>query len=189
MLYKWCNEVKLDVLKVSGKDSVLLFKSGNETAEVCLEGSDIKEVIYRNGNNETVIQNNDAHHIVVGDGNAQRDVFHYLKPGGPAPELRLGITKHRGIGTWSSLPHGFELNLETGFEEVFFYLIEGGNKRAIQVGEGVWHDGSTVRSSWFVEVHTFSTIPMGYHPVVGEPEVSVHYIWAYLCKKQEWEKI
>jgi len=189
MSYKWCNEIQLDVLEVKGEGSLLEFKSGNEIAEVYLDGNDIGKVIYKKHGEEVVIENSAAHHIVVGDGNAQRDVFHYLKPGGPAPELRLGITKHRGIGTWSSLPHGFEMNLEVGFEEVFFYLIEGGNKRAIQVGEGVWHDGSAVKSSWFVEDHSFSTIPMGYHPVVGEPEVSVHYIWAYLCKKQEWEKI
>ena len=26
-------------------------------------------------------------------------------------------------------------------------------------------------------------------PVVGEPGVHVSYIWVYLCKKPEWEKI
>ncbi len=189
MSYKWCNEIKLDVLQVSGSGSKLIFKTDKEEAEVYLDGTDISKVICRHGGQETIIQNKDAHHIVVGEGNAERDVYHYLKPGGPAPELRMGITKHRGIGTWSSLPHGFELNLEPGFEEVFFYLIAGGNQRAIQVGEGVWHDGSAVMSTWFVEDHLFSTIPMGYHPVVGEPGVTVHYVWAYVCKKQAWEKI
>ncbi|CAH0354128.1 5-deoxy-glucuronate isomerase [Aquabacterium sp. CECT 9606] len=189
MSYKWSNEVKLDVLKVEGGDSKLVFTTDKEVAEIYLDGQDISRVVHRSGGVETVIQNAEAHHIVVGEGNAQRDVYHYLKPKGPAPELRIGITKHRGIGTWSSLPHDFELNLEPGFEEVFFYLISGAKKRAIQVGEGVWHDNSPVKEAWFVEDHTFGTIPMGYHPVVAEPGSTVHYVWAYVCKKQAWEKI
>lgn len=189
MSYKWCNEAKFDVLQVSGDNGRLIFKTDKEEAEVYLDGTDISRVVHRHANRTTEIVNKDAYHIVVGEGNAQRDVFHYLKPGGAAPELRLGITKHRGIGTWSSLPHDFELNLEKNFEEAFFYLISGGNRRAIQVGEGVWYDGSPVKSAWFVEDHSFGTIPMGYHPVVGEPGVSVHYVWAYVCKKPSWEKV
>ncbi|CAB5034000.1 MAG: hypothetical protein F2903_09990 [Actinobacteria bacterium] len=189
MSYQWCNPIRLDVLQVSGSESKLVFKTDTEEAEVYLDDSDILRVVCRHGGRETVIQNHEAHHIVVGEGNTQRDVYHYLKPGGPAPQLRLGITKHCGTGTWSSLPHDFELNLETGFEEVFFYLIEGGNRRAIQLGEGCWHDGSNVKDAWFIDDHSFSTVPMGYHPVVGEPGVKVHYVWAYVCKKQAWEKI
>jgi 5-deoxy-D-glucuronate isomerase len=189
MSYQWCNETKLDVLHASGSESKLVFKTDIETAEVYLDGADILRVVCLHGGQERVIQNQDAHHIVVGEGNAKRDVYHYLKPGGPAPKLRLGITKHSGIGTWSSLPHAFELRPELGFEEVFFYLIAGGNQRAIQVGEGVWHDGRAVKGAWFVNDHSFGTIPMGYHPVVGEPGVKVHYIWAYLAKKPSWEKI
>lgn len=189
MPYQWCNETRLDALQASGGESRLVFKTGKETAEVYLDDTDILKVVCRHGGSETVIQNQDAYHVVVGEGNAQRDVYHYLKPGGPAPELRLGITKHRGVGTWSSLPHDFELNLEGGFEEVFFYLITGGNRRAIQVGEGVWHDGGAVKGAWLVDDHSFSTVPMGYHPVVGEPGVKVHYVWAYLAKKSSWEKI
>ena len=41
----------------------------------------------------------------------------------------------------------------------------------------------------YIEDKTFGMVPMGYHPVVGEPGVSVSYIWVYLCKKPEWEKI
>jgi 5-deoxy-D-glucuronate isomerase len=103
--------------------------------------------------------------------------------------MRLGITRHRGTGTWSSLPHDFELNTEPGFEEVFFHLLSGESQRAIQIGRGVWSDNTDVDSSWPVRDHTFSTIPMGYHPVVGEPGVSVSYVWVYLCKKASWEKI
>ena len=189
MSYKWCNEIKLDILQATGSESKLIFRTDKEEAEVYLDGNDIAKVICRHAGKESVILNQEAQHIVVGQGNSQRDVYHYLKPGGPAPQLRLGITKHCGIGTWSSLPHDFELNLELGFEEVFFYLINGGNGRAIQVGEGMWHDGTKVQSSWFVEDHSFSTIPMGYHPVVGEPASRVHYIWTYVCKKPAWEKI
>jgi 5-deoxy-D-glucuronate isomerase len=189
MSYKWCNETRLDVLKVKGGDSKLIFTTDKEEAEVYLDGQDIGRVVHRHCGVETVVENRNAHHIVVGEGNAQRDVFHYLKPHGPAPELRLGITKHKGVGTWSSLPHDFELNTERGFEEVFFYLIAGGRSRAIQVGEGVWYDNSPVKDTWFVEDHSFGTIPMGYHPVVGEPGSTVHYVWAYICKKPAWEKI
>ena len=189
MSYPWCNATRLDVLQASGGESKLVFKSDKETAEVYLDDTDILRVVCRHGGRETVVQNRDAQHLVVGEGNAQRDVYHYLKPGGPAPQLRLGITKHRGVGTWSSLPHDFELNLERGFEEVFFYLISGANRRAIQVGEGMWHDGSAVKGAWFADDHSFGTVPMGYHPVVGEPGVKVHYVWAYLAKKSAWEKI
>jgi 5-deoxy-D-glucuronate isomerase len=189
MSYQWCNPIKLDTLHASGGESQLVFKTDSETAQVYLSETDILRVVFRHGGRETVVQNQDAHHIVVGEGNAQRDVYHYLKPRGPAPQLRLGITKHRGIGTWSSLPHNFELTPEPGFEEVFFYLITGGNRRAIQVGEGMWHDGSAAMGTWFVNDHSFGTVPMGYHPVVGEPGVTVRYVWAYLVKKSSWEKI
>ena len=178
MSYRWCNPLKLDTLQVSGSESQLVFKTATETAEVYLSDMDIVRVVSRHGGRETVIENRDAHHIVVGENNWQRDVYHYLKPKGPLPQMRLGITKHRGVGTWSSLPHDFELRPEPGFEEVFFYLINGGNRRAIQVGDGMWHDGSAVKSTWFVENHSFSTIPMGYHAVV-----------AHLVKQPSWEKI
>jgi len=132
----------------------------------------------------------DAKHIVVGAGNWERDVYHYLIPN-PAPhlQLRLGITIHRGAGTWSSLPHDFENAPEAGFEEVFFYLLEGTTQRAIQVGRGLWEDGGAVDEVWAVGDREFGAVPMGYHPVVGEPGVQVKYIWAYLAKKQAWEKI
>jgi len=189
MSYKWCNEIRLDDLKVEGGDSKLVFTTDKEEAEVYLDGQDIGRVVHRHNGVETVVDGRDAHHIVVGEGNTQRDVFHYIKPRGFAPELRLGITKHQGIGTWSSLPHDFELNLEPGFEEVFFYLIAGEKSRAIQVGDGVWYDNSPVKDAWLVEDHSFGTVPMGYHPVVGEPGSIVHYVWAYICKKPSWEKI
>ena len=189
MSYQWCNKKRLDTLRVGEEYNILVFETENEKAEVYIKDRDIAKVICYVGGNKTIIENNQSHHIVVGEGNAQRDVYHYLKPNGPSPFLRLGITKHRGFGTWSSLPHPFELNPELGFEEVFFYLLDGGSKRAIQVGKGVWHDGSSVDEAWFVNDKSWSTIPMGYHPVVGEPGVHVSYIWAYLAKKREWEKI
>lgn len=189
MSYEWVNEPKLTTLSARGDNSVLHFSTPIESAEVYLQSGEIKKVIHRHQGLETVIQQSDAHHIVVGSGNSERDVYHFLKPNGPAPELRLGLTTHRGLGTWSSLPHDFELNLEQGFEEVFFYLISGGSGRAIQVGQGVWEDNTPVAATWFVHDHTFGTIPMGYHPIVGEPGVSVSYVWAYLCKKPAWEKI
>lgn len=189
MSYPWNNEKRLSMLQVDDEENILIFKTDKETVKVHIEERDIARVVCISGGNTVVVDNADAYHTVVGEENFQRDVYHYLKPGGPSQFLRLGITKHRGYGTWSSLPHPFELRPELGFEEVFFYLLSGGPQRAIQVGKGVWHDGIEVNDAWFVNGNSWSTIPMGYHPVVGEPHVNVSYIWAYLAKKKEWEKI
>jgi len=189
MSYPWNNEKRLLTLSAWGDSDVLTFETGHEEAKVYLADREIDHVACTLSGTGAVIKPAQAHHIVVGEGNAQRDVYHYLTPGGPAPFLRLGITKHRGHGTWSSLPHPFELNAELGFEEVFFYLLNGEGARAIQVGKGVWCDGTPVDTAWFVRDHSWSTIPMGYHPVVGEPDVHVSYIWAYLAKEKHWEKI
>lgn len=189
MSYLWNNENRLDILKVSGENDVLIFETKFEKAEVHIHNGDIGKVVCSVEGNTTIIDNSECVHIVVGEGNAQRDVYHFLKPNGPAPFLRLGITKHRGFGTWSSLPHSFELKNELGFEEVFFYLLKGESQQALQVGKGIWYDGTLIDGVWYVRDRSWSTIPMGYHPVVGEPGVHVSYIWAYLAKKKEWEKI
>ena len=189
MSYQWINDKKLDSLHVRGHNNQLVFKTVTEKATVHILNNDIESVNYVFNNNNFLVKKNERHHIVVGEGNAKRDVYHYLKPGGPAPTMRLGITKHIGEGTWSSLPHDFELNTEPGFEEVFFYLLNGSTQKAIQRGRGVWHTNETVDNVWLVEDRTFGTVPMGYHPVVGEPGVHVSYIWIYLCKKSKWEKI
>jgi 5-deoxy-D-glucuronate isomerase len=179
----------LESLSAEGSSCILEFKTEKERARVMLKDGDIEEVIFETGGSESRIRKEDRRHLIVGDGNLQRDVYHYLLPGGPAPTMRLGITHHKGPGTWSSLPHDFELNTEPGFEEVFFHILRGGTQRAIQIGRGVWSDFAEVDSSWPVRDHTFSTIPMGYHPIVGEPGVNVSYVWVYLCKKPTWEKI
>ena len=133
-----------------------------------------------------------AHHIVVGKANLKRDVYHFTKPGGLLPTLRCGLTVHKGANTWSSTPHPFEENPEPGFEEAFLYLLNDGifiRSTAIQLGRGMWYDGEFAFTQWQVHNRDISAIPMGYHPVVGEPGVKVAYIWAYLAKKDEWEKI
>lgn len=188
-MYPWNNKKRLDTLKVKGKNGVLIFKTYTEKAEVFIESGDIAKVVFTCEGKTDIISKEDRHHIVVGEGNAKRDVYHYLRPGGPAPTFRIGITHHSGLGTWSSLPHDFELRTEPGFEEVFFYILQGGPQRAIQLGRGKWYDGTEVDGLWFVYDHTWSTVPMGYHTVVGEPGVHVSYVWAYLAKKKEWEKI
>ena len=185
----WNNEQKLDTLKASFKNEVLTFESGDEKAEVHIVDNDIEKVVFTHNGEETTITKDDRKYIVVGEDNYKRDVYHYLKPGGPAPQMRLGITKHCGKGTWSSLPHDFELNTEPDFEEVFFYLLDGSPQRAFQVGRGVWYDNSEVDDVWPVRDRSFCTVPMGYHPVVAEPGVHVSYIWVYLVKKPHWEKI
>lgn len=190
MVYKWSNKAQFDTLRATGKNNVLVYKASGERAEVHLKGGTISKVIFKNaGGKPVVIRTKDAQAIVVGKGNAQRDVYHYLKPGGPSPTMRLGITVHRGNGTWSSLPHDFELNTEKGFEEAFFYILKGTTKRGVQVGRGVWYDNKSVDAVWPIADHTFGTVPMGYHPVVGEPGVHVSYVWVYLAKKKKWEKV
>ena len=133
----------------------------------------------------------DAHHIVVGKANLKRDVYHFTKPDGLLPTLRCWLTVHSGKNTWSSTPHPFELNPVEGFEEVFLYLLSKGewSNSAIQTGHGWWENGDKVSDIWQVYDRDISAIPMGYHPVVGEPGVTVAYIWAYLAKKDEWEKL
>ncbi|MEK7145825.1 MAG: 5-deoxy-glucuronate isomerase [Patescibacteria group bacterium] len=188
-MYPWNNEARLDTLKAWGENEILHVEAGAEKAEIHLENGEISKVIFKHGDEEHVIEKKDAKTITVGENNWERTVLHFLKPGGPAPSLRLGITHHNGLGTWSSLPHGFEENLEPGFEEVFFYLLEGGPKKAFQVGRGVFHDMTPVDNIWPVTDRSWSCIPMGYHPVVGEPHVRVSYVWAYLVKQPHWEKI
>ena len=189
MSYQWVNNKVLDLLDAQGSNNELIFNAGTEKAILHITDNDIESVNYEYNKQKFKIEKKERHHIVVGKGNSKRDVYHYLMPGGPAPMMRLGITKHIGQGSWSSLPHDFELNTEPGFEEVFFYLLNGSTQKAIQRGKGVWHTNEPVDDGWLVDDRTFGTVPMGYHPVVGEPGVKVSYIWVYLCKKLEWEKI
>jgi 5-deoxy-D-glucuronate isomerase len=190
MIYEWSNKARLKTLKASGSGDRIIFEAPGERAEVYLKNDVIDKVIFiATGKSAVAVSAENAHTIVVGKGNAERDVCHYLKPNGPAPTMRLGMTIHRGEGSWSSLPHAFEINTEPGFEEVFFYILRGSNKRGIQVGRGVWCDNSPVDTIWSINDHTFGAVPMGYHPVVGEPGVAVSYIWAYLAKKKTWEKL
>lgn len=191
--YPFKTKVALPSLKVSGSGNRLVFKTKHEEAQVFLSAdSRISKVVHRDlGTGKTsVLPAKKAHHIVVGEKNWTRDVYHYLKPNpDPRLQLRLGLTVHRGQGTWSSLPHDFENRLEKGFEEAFFYMIVGGPRKAIQVGRGCWPDGKKVDAVWPVEDRTFSAVPMGYHPVSAEPGANVRYVWAYLAKKKSWEKI
>jgi len=189
MSYLWNNTDNLLTLKASGSDSILSINVGHEVVNVHLKDGKIDRVIHLLDGEETIIEENSSHSIVVGEDNIRRKVHHFLKPGGPSPFLRLGLTEHDGTGTWSSTPHPFEKKLEEGFEEVFFYILSGGSKRALQIGKGMWCRGDLVDDVWFVKDHSWSAIPMGFHPVVGEPGVHVSYIWAYLAKKKEWEKI
>ena len=182
----------LDQLAARGAGDELIFETPSEIAVVNFDSKNILQVkhIDKIEKSERIISPKDAKNIVVGAGNLRREVSHFLLPNPKKHlQIRLGLTMHGGLGTWSSLPHPFELKPDLGFEELFFYLTEGGSGRAIQVGSGVWHDGAPVDACWPIIDRTFGVIPMGYHPVVAEPEVQVRYIWAYLVKKPEWEKI
>ena len=102
-------------------------------------------------------------------------------------KLRLGNFTQKAVGPVCLI--NLRLILKRGFEEFFFYLLKNSPKTAIQVGQGVWHNSKKVSKSWLVKDKTFSVIPMGYHPVVGLPNVKVSYIWAYIAKYKRWEKI
>ncbi|MFY7867777.1 5-deoxy-glucuronate isomerase [Roseateles sp.] len=192
-MYQFCNSAPLMDLSAEGSGNQLVFSTPNERAVVVLsEAGTIASVEHTDlstGETRTILES-DCKHIVVGEKNWERDVYHYLKPN-PAPHLqmRLGLTVHRGDGTWSSLPHDFENTLEPGFEEVFFYLLKGDPKKAFQVGRGVWADNAQVDTVWPIQDRVFGVVPMGYHPIVGEPGVNVSYVWAYLVKVKHWEKI
>ncbi len=192
-MYQYNKKAPLPNLFASGKNNRLVFKTQTEEAEVLLSGKGMIEKVVHDdlkNNKRTEIFFQKSHHVLVGSGNCERNVYHFLLPSlHEHLQLRLGITIHNGEGTWSSLPHDFENHLENDFEEVFFYLLSGGSKRAIQVGRGVWSDGSQVDEIWPISDREFSPIPMGYHPVVAEPGVAVSYVWAYLAKKKRWEKV
>lgn len=191
-MYEFQFKPKFKDLKASGEDNKLVISSSTEEATVEIVENRISKVEHKDLKNQNTIEVIEpVKSLNIGEKTHKRDVFHFLLKGSNGDnQIRLGQTVHVGEGgTWSSLPHDFENYPEEGFEEVFFYLLTGGPQRAIQVGRGLWNDGEEVEDSWFVSDRSFSPIPMGYHPVVGEPGVQVSYIWAYLCIKEEWEKV
>lgn len=194
--------VKLDRLTARQlPNDVLEFthtQGGNmiERAIVQLRGQHIDYVDYT-----TSIHAPEASHVVdrtphkvltIGKGNTERTVEHYLTKDN-AYQMRLGLTIHNGDGTWSSLPHHFELTPELGFEELFYYILSGktqdGKQRAIQTKRGMYHNGVVDETLEIIHHETFGVIPMGYHAVCAEPGIKVAYVWAYLCKYPRWEKI
>jgi 5-deoxy-D-glucuronate isomerase len=182
--------IKLKNLSAEYDGKKITFIAGNETALVFLKDDKISEIKHYIDNNEIILKN--AHtNIKVGEKNFKRNVDHYvIKETNQNNLMRIGQTFHEGDGgTWSSLPHEFEKYPEPGFEEFFFYVLSGGSRRAVQVGQGILHDGKKIDSAWIVKDKQFSVIPMGYHPIAGEPNVKVGYIWCYLCTKNEWEKV
>ena len=178
---------KLKDLKVEVVDDKYVINYKNETISIYFKDEKPHSFILGDGEDAYSMKVEQSHHIIVGEGNLKRDVWHFSTPHGPLPTLRCGYTVHSGENTWSSMPHPFEENPEEGFEEVFLYLLKGGT--AIQNGIGMWQNGEEISDLWRVFDRDISAIPMGYHPVVGEPGVHVSYIWAYLAKHKNWEKI
>jgi 5-deoxy-D-glucuronate isomerase len=115
--------------------------------------------------------------------------INYLKLGGAPPTMRLGLTVHRGNGTWSSLPHDFELNMNPGFKDVSFYMLNGATRRGVQVRKRVWFNNNSMDSVWSINDQTFGVVSMGYHPLVGEAGGHVAYTWEYLAKNKSWDKV
>lgn len=187
---RWANTPVFQELSVEKTAEGLLVSDGKDEIRVIEQNGRLSSVICTNANGKvTLVRDEDARTIQVGEENTERTVIHFLGPNGPSARIRLGQTFHSGLNTWSSLPHDFELSPELGFEEFFYYLNSGANGNAIQLGRGIWANGDPVDEAWKVHDGDFAGIPMGYHPVVGEPGVRVSYIWAYLAKYPHWEKI
>ena len=173
------------------KKNLVSINTKNEKVKIVLDNSSIKKVFYSNSDQKIFkeIKSSNFKKKIIGKKYFKRKVVHFLYHLNEKYKLRVGITHHLGEGSWSSLPHKFENNLENGFEEFFFYILKNKPLEAIQIGCGVWHDNKKVNSCWKVQNKTFGQIPMGYHPVVGLPNVKVNYIWAYIAKFKRWEKI
>jgi 5-deoxy-D-glucuronate isomerase len=176
---------------VYDKNKQILISTKDEILKIILKKNDVHKVYYKNKENPQFELLKSSHYKkkIIGKKYFRRKVVHFLYSKSDNFKLRAGITYHSGEGSWSSLPHKFENNLEKGFEEFFFYLLKNAPFEAIQVGRGIWHNSKKVNSAWKVGNKTFSQIPMGYHPVVGLPNVRVAYIWAYIAKYKRWEKI
>lgn len=173
-------------IKFSGIAESIKFKFNSEDGIL-----DVKEVFYESENEIKEISIDLVKPAIIGSGSTQRFVYHFLdKQFKGNHGLRAGITVHAAESQWSSLPHDFELNLENGFEEMFFYGLQSKtDSGAIQVGKGVWQDFTQVEDCWLVNDRDHSVIPMGYHPVVGLPGTVVSYCWAYIAKHPHWEKV
>jgi len=185
------NKVKLPNITAYYKNSEYFVKTKSEEAKILIKKGQISSIFYKTNLDKkfTKLSKKNFKIKIIGKENYKRKVIHFLYRKNKNFKLRLGITYHLKLSSWSSLPHKFETNLEKGFEEFFFYLLKNSPNKAIQVGQGVWHNFKKVNKSWFVRDKTFSIIPMGYHPVVGLPNVKVSYIWAYIAKYDRWEKI
>jgi 5-deoxy-D-glucuronate isomerase len=173
-------------IKFSGINESVSFTFGSSSGVLEVTG-----VEYELDGKRSLIDVPSVTPTIIGSGATKRSVFHFLdKQYVGNRGLRAGITIHGAKSQWSSLPHDFELNLEAGFEEVFFYGLKSEEiPGAIQIGRGVWHDMSPVDDCWFVGDRESSIIPMGYHPVVGLPGTTVSYCWAYIAKHPHWEKV
>lgn len=188
--YQSAKGLSLATLQGKYSDDCVTFTARNESAVVTIQDGKIESVEHTFEGVSKKIQE-PLKKLKIGERNFKRTVDHFvIKNTNGEALMRLGQTFHVGDGgTWSSLPHDFENFPEEGFEELFFYILRGGSQRAIQVGKGLFHDGAPVDDAWIVSDREFSQVPMGYHPVGGEPDVVVSYIWCYLCTKSEWEKV
>lgn len=189
-------DIQLPNLKLEKlSDTAIKFSGINESVSFTFASSsgvlDVTGVEYELDGERSLIDIPSVVPAIIGSGVTKRSVFHFLdKQFLGNRGLRAGITIHSAESQWSSLPHDFELNLEEGFEEAFFYgLASEETPGAIQVGRGVWQDLSPVDNCWFVEDRKSSIIPMGYHPIVGLPGTTVSYCWAYIAKHPHWEKV
>jgi 5-deoxy-D-glucuronate isomerase len=119
----------------------------------------------------------------IGEGNYRRTVYEILGGDGPSERIRLGET-FNVKGGWSSWPpHSFDADdsLAPKFEEVFVPFLRPKDGSALLRRRGKFWDGREVDDAVALRSGEMVEVPLGSHPIVGGPDTSLMYFWAYLC--------
>jgi 5-deoxy-D-glucuronate isomerase len=184
---------------MEGKVTVTFIKGGRPVnPDICnalliftssdLKADDVTDLDRR------AIQKGDA-----GEGTARR-VYPFLNS--RSLSFRAGLTVHDAFGTWSSLPHAFELTdlqkpKPNPFYEQFAYVTQPAGEWGIQtrIGHLFTEDYKSFDPNyrWANDTVTFKDrdivdIPLGVHPVTAGPGVRLAYFWMYYGGLQQREK-
>lgn len=115
----------------------------------------------------------------------------------PALPFRAGLTLHATRGTWSSLPHEFEardalLSRPASFYEQFAFITEEPWMGGVVKRNGFLFDpeGNPEKVNDILNVRDrdIVSIPLGAHPVSGDPGVKIGYFWVYWGNLEGREK-
>jgi hypothetical protein len=100
---------------------------------------------------------------------------------------RAGLTIHQGRGSWSSLPHHFEVTdlchpRPMPFYEKFAYVTIPAGGWAVQVRQGHLFDRDDmwwINDVMIMRDRDIADIPLGNHPVSAAPGYGLAYFWLY----------